>query len=301
MTKTCELCGKEYETATASRKYCSRNCSAQASSQPRGPYDSDRVARMAKAKRDVWLSELDPYREPLENLLDMKLVPCPYKLAKLVGWEIEDLYGKLVKKKMEAYIKERLDKWALYKEAPFLPKHLVANLSLKEIERFNEVFDKTVTVQQVQVEFSLDRVVVLNIAKKRGKKLSSRKNTLPEEIAQGLLREEALEWVAQERVPYIKDDTDSYYVFDFVVEGVALEVHGDYWHGNPKMYKEADLNMTQLQNIERDYHKYQVGLSHYGKPVVVWWERDLKNKNKHKKLLEELKEVINGKYNVRAV
>lgn len=44
--------------------------------------------------------------------------------------------------------------------------------------------------------------------------------------------------------------------YDFIIgDKILLEVHGDYWHANPKKYENKKLNDTQLYKIKRDEEK----------------------------------------------
>jgi G:T-mismatch repair DNA endonuclease (very short patch repair protein) len=66
--------------------------------------------------------------------------------------------------------------------------------------------------------------------------------------------------------------------FDFGIKNkkILLEVQGDYWHGNPKIYK--DINYIQKINIERDSHKAELAKKN-GFKLFYIWESDFRNKN----------------------
>jgi very-short-patch-repair endonuclease len=58
---------------------------------------------------------------------------------------------------------------------------------------------------------------------------------------------------------------------------VLVEVDGDYWHGNPKIY--SKLNEIQLKQKERDIKNEQLAKEN-GFIVLRFWESDiLNNKN----------------------
>jgi len=61
-----------------------------------------------------------------------------------------------------------------------------------------------------------------------------------------------------------------------------LEVQGDYWHGNPKIYTE--LNDIQKANIENDKYKLELAKK-YGCKLFYIWETDFRN-NDYSVLLE---------------
>jgi G:T-mismatch repair DNA endonuclease (very short patch repair protein) len=64
--------------------------------------------------------------------------------------------------------------------------------------------------------------------------------------------------------------------FDFGIRDkkILLEVQGDYWHGNPKIYTE--LNHIQKTNIENDKYKIEIAKK-YGCKLFHIWESDFRN------------------------
>ena len=73
---------------------------------------------------------------------------------------------------------------------------------------------------------------------------------------------------------------DNRYQYDFLIdENILLEVHGDYWHGNPKIYKSPnDLNERQVFKKKRDKEK-KVFAEKLGYKVIYIWEMDVLNGN----------------------
>jgi len=80
-------------------------------------------------------------------------------------------------------------------------------------------------------------------------------------------------------------------LFDFHIlnTNILIEVDGDYWHGNPKIY--SKLSKRQEENKQRDIIKEQ--LVEENKYILLrFWQSDiLKNKEK---IIEDLKGIING-------
>ena len=71
---------------------------------------------------------------------------------------------------------------------------------------------------------------------------------------------------------------------------VAIEIDGDYWHSNPKLYEEKDLNKTQKWSKKVDEMKNK-WCSRNGVPLIRIWESDI---NEHpEKVLTFLKEKLN--------
>ena len=70
---------------------------------------------------------------------------------------------------------------------------------------------------------------------------------------------------------------------------VAIEIEGDYWHGNPKLYEEKDLNKTQKWSKKVDEMKNK-WCSRNGVPLIRIWEKDI---NEHpENVLTFLKEKL---------
>ena len=90
------------------------------------------------------------------------------------------------------------------------------------------------------------------------------------------------------------------YQFDFGIKDkkLLIEVDGDYWHGNPKLYNKdgsngkRKLNEIQLEKIETDKEKTDWAESR-GFKLLRIWEDEIKNgnfQNKIKGYIDEIKE-----------
>jgi G:T-mismatch repair DNA endonuclease (very short patch repair protein) len=68
------------------------------------------------------------------------------------------------------------------------------------------------------------------------------------------------------------------YQYDFRIKktNILVEVHGDYWHANPNIYNEAELNDRQKFKIEQDKKKLLYAEEH-GYKIMYIWEQDIKN------------------------
>lgn len=88
--------------------------------------------------------------------------------------------------------------------------------------------------------------------------------------------------------------------FDFFLPEYRLmiEIQGSYWHGDPRLYEEKDLNKTQKWDKKVDEIKKK-WCSRNGIPLIYVWEMDI-NKNP-KMVMEYLKEILkkNEKKDVR--
>jgi len=79
------------------------------------------------------------------------------------------------------------------------------------------------------------------------------------------------------------------YDFGFKNERILLEVNGDYWHSNPKIYNIEKINYIQRKNLEKDKVKQQFAKKHNFKLYYIW-ENDINNNNFE--VLEKIKNEI---------
>ena len=71
---------------------------------------------------------------------------------------------------------------------------------------------------------------------------------------------------------------------------LVIECDGDYWHGNPELFKPETLNETQNYNIKRDIRKNET-LTRLSIPFVRFWEHDINSFPKEVK--NKILELIN--------
>lgn len=120
-----------------------------------------------------------------------------------------------------------------------------------------------------------------NFLKSKALTLNSKK-TWPELEFEKLLNELNVDFQTQEIV--------GGKIFDFYIPlfNLLIEVHGDYWHGNPKKY--SKLNRTQNKNVKNDAKKMLIAQEN-GYKLSIVWESDLKEnyileKGRIKKILQ---------------
>ncbi len=81
--------------------------------------------------------------------------------------------------------------------------------------------------------------------------------------------------------------------FDFYIQdnNLLIEINGDYWHGNPKVYKKTRVKFISKRiEIERQREKKKKSRKN-GYKILFLWERDLKTKLE-KKLSKKIKEYL---------
>lgn len=98
-----------------------------------------------------------------------------------------------------------------------------------------------------------------------------------------------------EKEKYINDDNKRYSV-DFVIGKYAIECYGDYWHCNPKRYKEDYYN-SRIKKTAKEVWDFDSRREEYLKSkgyhvIIIWeiaWLKDLEYRNlKIKEILNEV-------------
>jgi very-short-patch-repair endonuclease len=97
------------------------------------------------------------------------------------------------------------------------------------------------------------------------------KMTKPEREMNQILKELKVDFEPQKVV--------GFKIYDFFVPqaNLLIEVDGDYFHANPEVYTEGDLNSMQKRNMKNDVFKDTLA-SGRGYSLTRVWESDLANK-----------------------
>lgn len=114
-------------------------------------------------------------------------------------------------------------------------------------------------------------------------KQSKCKKTLPEKLVEKFLINNNINYVYSKRINFYQFD---FFLLDF---NTIIEVHGDYWHANPKIYgkNKKPLNETQIMKTKTDIKKHKL-LKELNYSLVILWETDIKS-GKFEKLLLKYK------------
>lgn len=113
---------------------------------------------------------------------------------------------------------------------------------------------------------------------------------LEEKFAKEFLERLGVEYIYQ----FEAKDIGRFYDFR-VVNGPIIEIQGSYWHGDPRLYEEKDLNKTQKRAQRVDEYKKKWALMH-GIPIYYVWEKDInENPEKVMKFLKEILYIENKK------
>jgi very-short-patch-repair endonuclease len=94
-------------------------------------------------------------------------------------------------------------------------------------------------------------------------------------------------------ISYEKEKLESYWSFDFYLKdlNIYIEVDGDYFHSNPKLYNDGPKTKTQKVNYYRDKRKNEYCINN-NINLIRFWESDiLGDEECVKQKLSELKKL----------
>lgn len=133
-------------------------------------------------------------------------------------------------------------------------------------DNFNTLSINTIAKKlQLPVEKILAKAIELNIV------YQVKQLTNPEIFVKNQLEKLNINFEYQKDIYYNK--TNRYRV-DYIINNIIIEVQGDYYHCNPKIYKDGPVDIIQANNIEKDITKKEK-LSKMGYKVYYIWENDI--------------------------
>lgn len=112
-----------------------------------------------------------------------------------------------------------------------------------------------------------------------------------------------IDFSTEYRISYIRESDNKkcckFYDFFVPSKNLLIEVNGDYWHANPKFYKESDVfnfpksSLTAKEIWQLDeFKKYLANVNKYN--IVYIWEFELEKKTQEE-VNEIVKNIINRK------
>ena len=117
---------------------------------------------------------------------------------------------------------------------------------------------------------------LLGLVRKRNKK-EVIDNTWIEIFIKDILISLNIEFEEQVYVYYINEKNQKrYFIADFIIGNKIIEVNGDYWHGNPRIFNNESLDSRQREKVKKDIYK-KSKLEELGFSVHYIWEYDINN------------------------
>lgn len=162
----------------------------------------------------------------------------------------------------EKYLIERNKKHSLRMmgdKNPFYGKTHTSDV-LYKISNANRAYSAIPSVKQKQRAMAIERM-----------RKNKYKMTKPERLMKSILTELSI----QNHYNFI---LDKLYQYDFRIinTNIIIEVQGDYWHCNPKIYKNGPVSERQKFKIQRDLEKRKYA-EERGYIILYVWEDELKN------------------------
>lgn len=239
--------------------------------------------KLSNERKGVWyVGEKNPmYGIDVKTKMSLeKIKQWKQHISEATKGEKNPMYGKCIKDYMtpEAY-----DNWK--------QKHIERALNLTENERKNigdrfkkadERWRKNDPEGYIQSKKKAARV-------SRIKQGNYKKNKIEEKVEQ---------WLKDNHLDYeyscIMGFNNNCFQYDFIIhkKRILIEVQGDYWHGNPKLFSNDGrnntriLNETQKKKMETDIKKKMFAESKNFKVLYIW-ESDINNND-----FESLREIL---------
>jgi len=289
----CKLCTNEFQSKQKNRKYCSDKCytdSKVGKKQSKTTIEKRRNSMIGQVmtetrKKNIALANQKRLSEEIiikmKDLLDFGM-PDGYIMEKL----------NISRKVYDRYKKEFHPDGILWQMKFLLKK--IEKILIEEIIGFSKIGYK---YKRIAEKVSLDPKTVKKILKTLNKKdetikcLSYDKGLIPESKPEKTIREFLNEMgIANKPQAQINNESKLLYDFFILNSSLLIEVQGDFWHCNPKVYIDGPINKIQKRAIIRD-EKKKKHAEKLGYNVYYVWEYDINNNQEitKQKLLEEIK------------
>lgn len=264
--------------------------------------------------RQGHLGQCKKYKEYLDNVISEAILKKLYVEDGLSAYQISKQLGVASAGTIIARLKKHNIKTRTVKEATQTKdtKSRRAKTNLKRYGAEN-VFARQSTSRKKWQTRLYDEEGITNVFQRESVKIKSAKTILkkygvesPSKLSRGVKPYSSLNrrlysiLVKNGIVPHVefklKAKKQRYYSYDFLIPNTKkiIEINGDYWHGNPKLYKPNDLILkgssgeVQVKNKwMKDKEKID-NAKRCGFEVLVIWELDLNNSEKEitKRILE---------------
>ena len=279
MVNKCKVCGK-----VVKNKYCSIECYSK--SRKGRIYSDITRKRLSQSLKGHLVSEETRHKIGQANTKKAKLSQLKI-LLKIIKHGIITHKG-LIKEltglsdKVYRRYHSLLEGKGYYKK--YKQQHKVnINIQKLGIDKINEMLriGSNLTRKEIQTMFKLDTMRLDDISrfiKQNGLKCKRsivKTETLPEKITRDILEKHKIPF-EQEYPLEKRTDGRFTYRFDFKLNNdILIEVQGDYWHCNPKIFPEP-INDEQRWAIQKDERKKEFA-KNKGFKILYLWEHDLYN------------------------
>lgn len=296
----CKTCGKEFSHRSKNAKFCSRQCYYDSRKGVKRPEHGEKIRAIMLEKNESYKGTerakniskartkkgFTPEQESMiiEGIEKYYYVTNPEILVERIGLG-DELTGKarkdwvisLIMKyntffdgheffpiKIQRKSREEID--SILSESQYVPWDVILDRHDITFKEYKSILDKH-SVQNYEYK-------------------TAYRQTIPEKIVQSLLDDLG---VAYKREQYLKP---SRFRFDFIIGNThIIEVQGDYWHANKRLFNREDLNETQIFNTERDKEKIAFAIQK-GYTLIEIWEMDLYHRRS--RIRSKLDNILRG-------
>lgn len=290
----CLKCNSPFKGKTSKQIYCSKQCYF--SSAKRKPRTKDQKAAISKKTKEFYNDEnLETNKKRWENIgknktkfftkeeLDSILKIYSYRYV--VDFDSVLFHANIKnksKKILENYVKNNKEWYNNLNLIKGLPKN-IQKLPIEEILKIQEdskilnisTFSFTYNISFKQIFSFVEKGFLSSKLKESYNNRKNTKETFPEKFVRNCLEENKIYF---QKEYYLNNNGKRYY-YDFCLKNKKIiEVHGDYWHVNPRVYtSEAILSKAQKENLLNDINKEKF-LKELNYDLLIIWEEEIYKK-----------------------
>lgn len=325
-TLKCQQCGKPftyYYKGKLHRKFCSKVCEGNFKrGRSIGKYDEDRVISMVKGKRDAYIKRhADLYSTIDKDIVEKTLKEQYIRTYEQLAYAINFDMSKRINAKLIKYFCEENNLSNLFVSYDLPP--CFTHMNADAISWYKGIIKASQSWVDFKIKFSEnpfnfpliagshDLLILfckyVNFEFEKFKLSSSiSKDTVPEMLFELLLKKYDVEYVKQvvlkrDELYFQKNNSvprHKFYKPDFIInKSIIVEVNGDYWHGNERVYKVLDEK--QIEGKQNDLKKYKWYLDKGYKYYIIW-EYDLRRKSSYKEI-ENFVRRIKDEHNYKKI
>jgi very-short-patch-repair endonuclease len=222
------------------------------------PLSKERREKISKARTKV------PSEELLQKLDEL------WKLTYLSESVIKEITG-LTKNKRFYY--NLFKDHCRYEQKKFMP----SNWYPEHFSKLIELSGQNIWYKQIAKIIGFSSKQVYYISKKLGLPINT-KDPNAWSCVTSKVEADVISWVTEENFKIETQFKIGNFLFDGHVKNsnILIEVNGDYWHCNPKVYQNGPINEMQKTHIKRDFAKKHFAAKE-GYYLVTVWEKDIKD------------------------
>ena len=131
---------------------------------------------------------------------------------------------------------------------------------------------KSMTDVELAYKFNVSESAIRAVRKKNGMKKQPSRGHVPQ------IENKVEEYLKSLNVDYVAHEKLGRYIPDFQIKqaNLIIEIQGDYYHCNPKLYPDGPKNEHQIRYVINDYYKKCFYLGN-GYVLLELWEHDIVN------------------------